>query len=812
MTQDKQLPQAKEIEELILGAILINPKSINQVLGILPSNSFFDTSNRTIYDSMLRLNGESKPIDLATVVNQLNSDGKLSTVGGASKVVELTNRVVSSDNIEYHSRIVLEKYIHRKVIEISHNTINNAYKNDSDALELLSGLSSDISAISLLTETTESENFTQHISSIVKDVYAAKDGKIINGIKTPLKQLNERFGGWQDSDLIIMAARPAMGKLQPLTEPVLTPNGWDVMGNIKKGSEVICPVNGTSAKVLDVYPQDNLKIYKITFNDGSYTECCNEHLWKIQESVTGSGNRPWKVVDTQYMIDKGVTDKRNKSKFRIPLTNAVEFNKQKITLHPYLLGLFIADGYLPEKNQVTITCHNDDAVERLELIKTLIPDDVSVKLYDGYDYTEARRIVFSATIKPYLKELGLLGKKSRDKFVPNNYIYNSVDIRKELLSALLDTDGTCFLNKSKTSKQVSYSTMSDMLKSNVVEIVKSLGGKASATSETREKYKGGFCYNIAIKTPFNPFTLDRKKETFDSVPYYETFTKTIREISFLRYDKGQCISVDSNDHLYITRDYTVTHNTALALQLASYPVFFEKKKIMMFSLEMSAKQLTARVLSQELEIPANRFTRDATYMDLKDLSSKLEEREWVYNNNFIIDDRAGLDVNQLVAKVKTSNLDAKIDMVVIDYLQLLVDKSVKGNREQEISSISRKLKGLAKDLNIPVIALSQLSRSVESRGGDKIPMLSDLRESGAIEQDADIVIFLHRPEYYGSTMDESGNSLEGKASIITAKYRAGGVGTDVVQFDKKFTKFKNEGVDYFENDVQPNTEFEDSPF
>ena len=134
MIQDKQLPQAKDIEELILGAILINPKSINTVIGILPLDCFFDASNRTIYDSMLRLNGESKPIDLATVVNQLNSDGKLSNVGGANKIVGLTNRVVSSENIEYHSRIVLEKYIHRKVIEISNDTINNAYRSDSDAL------------------------------------------------------------------------------------------------------------------------------------------------------------------------------------------------------------------------------------------------------------------------------------------------------------------------------------------------------------------------------------------------------------------------------------------------------------------------------------------------------------------------------------------------------------------------------------------------------------------------------------------------------------------------------------------------------
>ena len=132
-----------------------------------------------------------------------------------------------------------------------------------------------------------------------------------------------------------------------------------------------------------------------------------------------------------------------------------------------------------------------------------------------------------------------------------------------------------------------------------------------------------------------------------------------------------------------------------------------------------------------------------------------------------------------------------IQMIIIDYLQLMTAGSDKGNREQEISTISRSIKTIAKELNIPIIALSQLSRAVETRGGDKKPMLSDLRESGAIEQDADIVSFIYRPEYYDIDQDEEGNSLLGVGQIIIAKHRNGALDTVSLKFVKDFAKFEN---------------------
>jgi replicative DNA helicase len=159
-----------------------------------------------------------------------------------------------------------------------------------------------------------------------------------------------------------------------------------------------------------------------------------------------------------------------------------------------------------------------------------------------------------------------------------------------------------------------------------------------------------------------------------------------------------------------------------------------------------------------------------------------------------IDDTPGINIFELRAKCRRLKMQHDISMVIIDYLQLMsgnAGDSKGSNREQEISNISRSLKSIAKELSIPIIALSQLNRSVETRGGDKRPQLSDLRESGAIEQDADMVTFIYRPEYYQITQDANGNSTAGIAEIIIAKHRNGALETVPLKFVNKFTRFEN---------------------
>ncbi|MEM9990621.1 MAG: replicative DNA helicase [Bacteroidota bacterium] len=244
--------------------------------------------------------------------------------------------------------------------------------------------------------------------------------------------------------------------------------------------------------------------------------------------------------------------------------------------------------------------------------------------------------------------------------------------------------------------------------------------------------------------------------------------------------------------------------SALALTIAKNAAEFEKP-VALFSLEMSTEQMIARMYSMEAEISASKFR-----------TGKLEEHEWQQLHTSIekvstlplfIDDTPAINPFELRAKCRRLKMQHDIQLIVVDYLQLMrTAENVRGrNREQEVSEISRSLKALAKELNVPVIALSQLSRAVETRGGTKRPQLSDLRESGILEQDSDWVSFIYRPEYYQIMEDEEGQSLKGVAELIFAKNRHGATRTIKLKWNEQFTRFSDyDEFSYYDN-FQSNT-------
>lgn len=228
--------------------------------------------------------------------------------------------------------------------------------------------------------------------------------------------------------------------------------------------------------------------------------------------------------------------------------------------------------------------------------------------------------------------------------------------------------------------------------------------------------------------------------------------------------------------------------TSMVLAMALNAAKDFGKPVALFSLEMADTQLVTRLISMEAEIEGSKMR-----------NGKLDDAQWIHLQQTVetmstvpiyIDDTPGINIFELRAKCRRLKMQHDIQMVIIDYLQLMSGSEGKNsNREQEISSISRALKNMAKELGVPVIALSQLSRAVETRGGNKRPQLSDLRESGAIEQDADVVTFIYRPEYYGIMQDEEGNSLKNVAEFIVAKHRNGAQGTVKLRFTDSFAKF-----------------------
>jgi replicative DNA helicase len=290
-----------------------------------------------------------------------------------------------------------------------------------------------------------------------------------------------------------------------------------------------------------------------------------------------------------------------------------------------------------------------------------------------------------------------------------------------------------------------------------------------------------------------------KKET---VPIKPVLNEAILQIEKARHQKDGLSGVPSGftaldritsgwqkTDLVIVAARPSMGKTAFVLSMARNMAVEHNRATAIFSLEMSSIQLVNRLIAAETELGNDKLK-----------TGRLENYEWEHLNRKIsslekapifIDDTPALSIFEFRAKCRRLKMQHDIQVVIVDYLQLMTAGSDnRGSREQEVSTISRSLKAIAKELNIPILALSQLNRSVESREG-KRPQLSDLRESGAIEQDADIVTFIHRPEYYGITEDDSGNSLIGVAEIIIAKHRNGATGDVHLAFKKELAKFSD---------------------
>ena len=247
-----------------------------------------------------------------------------------------------------------------------------------------------------------------------------------------------------------------------------------------------------------------------------------------------------------------------------------------------------------------------------------------------------------------------------------------------------------------------------------------------------------------------------------------------------------------NSDLIIRAARPAMGKTALTLCEALHMAINEDKKVIFFSLEMSGTQLFQRLVSVHTGIDLRKIKRgELTRLDWDNYYKKVESLKTP--NIRIVDNLFTL--NLIRTKARKVKMQYGLDVIFIDYLQLIIHKVDKGrSKENEVSEISRSLKMLAKALDVPVICLSQLSRAVETRGGTKVPMLSDLRDSGAIEQDADVVEFIYRADAYDKdARDGDGNSLEGQAIIIVAKHRSGACGDVELFFNKRLTRFENKG-------------------
>ena len=304
--------------------------------------------------------------------------------------------------------------------------------------------------------------------------------------------------------------------------------------------------------------------------------------------------------------------------------------------------------------------------------------------------------------------------------------------------------------------------------------------------------------SIMEQTEKSMFQLLQRRTTGDYVPIKQVVLNALNKIEKASKSKGTVTGIPTG---FIDLDYKLSGfqpsdfiliaarpsmgKTAFVLNIAQYMAFKKNKAVAIFSLEMSKEQLVNRLFSLESQVDAQSL-RTGNMKD-SDWEKLIEGAGIIGQSKLIIDDTPGISISELRSKCRKYKLEHGLDIIIIDYLQLMTGSVGRSSesRQQEVSDISRQLKGLARELNVPVVSLSQLSRAVESRP-DKRPMLSDLRESGAIEQDADVVMFIYRDEYYNKDSE-----FKKQAEIIIAKQRNGPVGTVNLAWLGEYTKFAN---------------------
>lgn len=773
-------PQNLEAEKSLLGAVLINEDVIADIAELVKPEDFYDKQHGIIYGGMMRLYEHHKPVDLLTLTDELKKKDELEQVGGSAFLTELTHYVPSTAHARTYAELVASKAVRRRLIRASADISELGFDEETTTEELLQKAEAELFSVSeqnIKQDLVSLESILTESFDRIEELHRNKGQ--LRGIRTGYRDLDNMTAGLQRSDLIILAARPAMGKAQPLTAKVLTTSGWKPMGDVRVG-DTLASIDGVPSEITGVFPQGKEQVYRVTFSDGRSTEASGEHLWTVYY-------RDWdapRILTTLEVAEK-LTRVRYRNRLWIDMPDGSFGQKLDLPIPPWTLGILLAEGDL---TNMKVSSGDREALERLQYE---LGDRYQLNRINTYDHrivmTPAARKRGSrepVPLRDTLTELGLRHTHSHDKFIPDIYKQAPRADRLAILQGLLDGDGWVEKHKS-----VRFTSCSEQLADDVVELVRSLGGWASKRTKTshythNDEYKTGrpaYVVNINIAAPEQLFSLGRKR--IRALPTKGRKKPTFQTIEPIGTAQTQCIAISHPSQLYITDDYIVTHNTTLVTNLAYNVATIARQPVLFFSLEMSKEQLVDRMLADASGVDSwNIRTGNLSDDDFGKLSEAMGE---MAEAPIYIDDTPGLSVLEMRTKARRKNHEAPLGLIIVDYLQLMQSTgNHNGNRVQEVSEISRGLKLIARELNVPLIALSQLSRSVESRT-PPIPQLSDLRESGSIEQDADIVSFIYRPGYY----EPDNPDVQNITDLIIAKHRNGPVGKVQLYFHPERLRF-----------------------
>jgi replicative DNA helicase len=803
---DRQPPQDVQAEQSVLGGMLLSKDAIADVVEQLHGNDFYRPAHQIVFDCILDLYGRGEPADAITVAAELNRTDQLSKMGGAVYLHTLIASTPTAANAGYYAAIVAEQAVLRRLVEAGTRVVQLGYgaaggKGDVD--DIVDRAQQEIYDV---TEKRMSEDYSR-LEDILQptmdelDAIASRGG-VSRGVPTGIRDLDELTNGLQAGQMIVIAARPGVGKALALDTPIATPTGWTTMGEIAVGDRVMGSDGRPTTVVAATDVLTDRPCYEVHFSDGSVIVADAHHQWltetrasrrSAQQARLGydrvRSQRTFAEVRTTEEIARTVRCATKDGRLNHSVTNAepLQLPEADLPLPPYALGVWLGDGtsaaaqftsadpeiaayieadglvaeptgarmryslslpreevaaracpmcgelFVPRTSQVQTcgkTCGGRLRASGGVGVQASCPDSGGPS--SGMAQCQACRDDHG-TVKALLRGLGVLG----DKHIPTAYLRASVAQRRALLAGLLDTDGTV-----APSGVVQFAVTSRRLAEDARELIAGLGHRVRMSTKrvAGRTEESSTSFTLTFSTDDEVFRLERKKlvhKERGARSFTARGTRFITDVRPVASVPVRCIQVDAANSLFLAgRSFIPTHNSTLGLDIARSAAIKNHQATVIFSLEMSKHEITMRLLSAEAKVPLHHM-RAGTLSD-EDWSKLARRMGEVADAPLYIDDSPNMTMMEIRAKARRLKQRNDLKLVVIDYLQLMTSGKRVESRQQEVSEFSRALKLLAKEIECPVIAMSQLNRGSEQRQ-DKKPMLSDLRESGCLPADTRIL-------------------------------------------------------------------------
>ena len=851
----RQPPQDLAAEQAVLGGMLLSKDAIADVLERLRPGDFYRPAHQSVYDSILDLYGRGEPADAVTVAAELDRRGMLRRIGGAPYLHTLISTVPTAANAGYYAGIVAEKSLLRRLVEAGTRVVQYGYAgaDGADVAEIVDRAQAEIYEV---TERRASEDFVpleDLLQPTMDEIDAiASNGGIARGVPTGFTELDEVTNGLHAGQMIIVAARPGVGKALALDTPLPTPAGWTTMADVAVGDELIGADGLPTRVVAATEVMRGRPCYEVEFSDGTVIVADAEHQWltetrasrkSAQAAAVGynryKNQRTFAAVRTTAEIAASLRCETKDRRLNHSVTNAraLELPDRELLVPAYTLGAWLGDGTsaaaqittadpelimrieadgfvaVPSRSaryryQIRLPAHAEQAPRQCVVCgKDFIPQTSQVRTCGRSCGGRARFVSAPVprptcihcggpsaglrlcqnchgavgTLQARLRTLGVLG----NKHIPVTYLRGSETQRRALLAGLLDTDGTV-----TSGGAVQFSVTNYRLACDVTELIVSLGYRCQTSTKRVQgrQESSSIAYTLTFSTDDAVFALQRKailhKERRAATGTERSGSRFIVDVRRIDTVPVRCVEVDNESHMYLASHAMVpTHNSTLGLDFMRSCSIKNRMASVIFSLEMSKSEIVMRLLSAEAKIKlgdmrSGRMNDD----DWTRLARRMSE---ISEAPLYIDDSPNLTMMEIRAKARRLKQRADLRLVVVDYLQLMTSGKKVESRQIEVSEFSRHLKLLAKELEVPVVAISQLNRGPEQRT-DKKPMLSDLRESGSLEQDADMVILLNRPDAF-----DRDDPRGGEADLILAKHRNGPTKTVTVAHQLHLSRFAN---------------------